>query len=73
MERVAGSRSVEDDDAKFQGAGRSLPGLRRKRADGSFGGTLSTSMGPAHFAGFYSGLTDPDPNLHVALAGSVRQ
>jgi signal transduction histidine kinase/CheY-like chemotaxis protein len=41
--------------------------LRRTRADGSFGGTLSASMAPAYFAGFYSSLTDADRDIHVAL------
>jgi signal transduction histidine kinase len=41
--------------------------LRRTGADGSFGGTLSASMAPGYFAGFYASLADGDRDLHVAL------
>jgi len=44
--------------------------LRRTRADGEFGGTMSTSLSPAYFLAFYRDLSGNDPELKIALVRS---
>jgi signal transduction histidine kinase/ActR/RegA family two-component response regulator len=41
--------------------------LRRSRADGTFGGTMSVSMAPAYFARVYAEMTGQDKALNIAL------
>jgi signal transduction histidine kinase len=41
--------------------------LGRVHADGSFGGTVSTSMAPAYFSAVYRELAGGDPDIHIAL------
>ncbi|KQV49486.1 hypothetical protein ASC95_17990 [Pelomonas sp. Root1217] len=41
--------------------------VRRARADGGFGGTLSASLLPSYFAEFYRELSGNDPHLKIAL------
>ena len=41
--------------------------LRRRLADGSFGGTVSASLSPAYFAAFYREISDDSSAVSIAL------